>query len=233
MRKSEGGSRYFSIFILCFPYAGFSLLFSGNRDSGPIRTLDFSDIMKNGEVGKMRLERMANTDHERYADAWKLYKASFPYHEQRETASQEKILRDKGYFFDLIYDGELFVGLLLYWETDLFLYVEHFCILPEMRNRRYGQRTLAWLKESGKKVILEIDPPADDISLRRKGFYIRNGLVENPYPHIHPPYHKENSGHRLVVMSYPSMLSEQEYLRFRRFLEDRVMDGAVDASGGE
>ena len=65
--------------------------------------------------------------HERYADAWKLYRASFPYHEQREIASQKKILRDKGYFFDLIYDGELFVGLLLYWETDLFLYVEHFC----------------------------------------------------------------------------------------------------------
>ena len=29
-------------------------------------------------------------------------------------------------------------------------------------------------------MILEIDPPVDDISIRRRGFYERSGFVENP-----------------------------------------------------
>ena len=39
----------------------------------------------------------------------------------------------------------------------------------------------------------EIDPPTGDISRRRKGFYERGGFVENPYPHIRPPYHATGS----------------------------------------
>jgi len=43
----------------------------------------------------------------------------------------------------------------------------------------------------------------DEIARRRKGFYERCGYAENPYPHVHPPYHCGNKGHELVVMSAP------------------------------
>lgn len=80
--------------------------------------------------------------------------------------------------------------------------IEHFCILPEMRNKQYGQKALALLAKQGKTLILEIDPPKDDISKRRKGFYERCGFTENLFTHIHPSYHKENGGHHLVIMKY-------------------------------
>lgn len=60
-----------------------------------------------------------------------------------------------------------------------------------MRNKQYGQKTLSLLAKQGKTLILEIDPPKDDISKRRKGFYERCGFTENFFTHIHPPYHKE------------------------------------------
>lgn len=44
-------------------------------------------------------------------------------------------------------------------QNESFLYIEHFCILP-------------------KTLMLEIDPPKDDISKRRKGFYERSGFTE-------------------------------------------------------
>lgn len=147
-------------------------------------------------------------------------------HKQREALSQTAILHDDAYHFDLIYDAGTFVGLVLYWETPEYIYLEHFCILPEMRNLKYGQRTLSLLKTRQKTLILEIDPPIDAISVRRKGFYERCGFMENPYPHIHPPYHKENKGHELVIMSSPAPISQAVYDAFHAYLRDKIMHHA-------
>ena len=152
-----------------------------------------------------------------------LYATSFPLHEQRERESQLSIMSHPDYHFNLILDGEKFVGLMLCWETIDFIYVEHFCIFPELRNNNYGRRSLELLSRKGKPLILEIDPPIDDISIRRKGFYERAGFVPNPFKHIHPPYHTGNSGHELMIMSYPCRLSESDYDRFNRYLSETVM----------
>lgn len=171
----------------------------------------------------MRFERVIGKDHPLYQQALELYRISFPSHEQREGASQARILDDGEYHFSLIHDGDRFAGLALYWETDSFLYLEHFCILPEMRSRGYGQKALALLGQRGKTVILEIDPPVDAISLRRKGFYERCGFAANPWPHVHPPYHRGNRGHDLVVMSSPGPITQTVYDAFRHYLNQRVM----------
>lgn len=176
----------------------------------------------------MNLERIAYPSHPLYKRALELYQMSFPPHEQREALSQVAILRDDTYHFNLIYDEGTFVGLILCWETPDFIYVEHFCILPEMRNRQYGQRVLSLLKERQKTIILEIDPPIDAIAVRRKGFYERCGFVENPYPHIHPPYHRGNKGHELVVMSSPAAISQAQYDSFSAYLQEQIMNNAFE-----
>ena len=171
----------------------------------------------------MRFERLTTAEHPLYRKALELYGISFPAHEQREGHSQARILGDPAYRFTLIHDRDELVGLILYWETDRFLYVEHFCILPEKRGRKYGQKALELLGQQGKTVILEIDPPVDDISVRRKGFYARCGFTANPYPHVHPPYHRGNAGHDLVVMSCPGPITQAGYDEFRDFLDRHVM----------
>ena len=113
-------------------------------------------------------------------------------------------------------DGKLFVGLALYRETAEYLYIEHFYI-------HYGQRTLELLAEFGKTLILEIDPPMDAIACHRKMFYERCGFAENPFPHIHPPYHAENRGHALVVMTYPIPIPQEKYNDFYRYLTEKVL----------
>ena len=125
-----------------------------------------------------------------------------------------------------MYDGKLFVGLVLYWEAAEYLYIEHFCILQTLRNHHYGQRTLDLLAEFGKTLILEIDPPTDEIACRRKSFYERCGFAANPFPHVHPPYHPGNHGHALVVMSAPAPLTQKDYDAFNRYLQDEIMKDA-------
>ena len=75
-------------------------------------------------------------------------------------------------------------------------------------------------------MILEIDPPVDAVSIRRRGFYQRCGFVENPYPHVHPPYHAGHAGHALVILTAPSAISAEEYAGFANFLRERVMKDA-------
>lgn len=73
----------------------------------------------------MRLERVTSAAHPMYTQTMALYKSSPPY-EQREAPSQERILGDGDYNFAPVYDGKLFVGLVLYRETAEYLYIEHF-----------------------------------------------------------------------------------------------------------
>ena len=171
----------------------------------------------------MRTERITSVKHPLYAQAMELYRNSFPPHEQREAASQERILHDNAYHFTAVYDGDVFVGSVLYWETEEYLYIEHFCILPDLRNRRYGQRTLELLAACGKTLILEIDPPTNEIARRRKAFYECCGFAENPVPHVHPPYHAETRGHALVIMTYPAPISREQYDGFYCCLTGHVM----------
>ncbi len=171
----------------------------------------------------MEWRRLTQPEEPAFGRAMALYEASFPRHEQRLPDEQRAVLSHPEYHFIQLFDGAEFVGLLLYWEAEDFRYVEHFCVRPELRGRRYGAKALEELGRDGKTVVLEIDPPVDDIARRRQGFYQRCGFAVNPYPHVHPPYRPEYPGHELVVLSSPRALTPAEYGAFACYLSAVVM----------
>ena len=85
-------------------------------------------------------------------------------------------------------------------------------------------RALARLNGEGVPVVLEIDPPRDEVSIRRQHFYERCGFTANPYRHVHPPYRAGYQGHPLVVMTCPAPASQEEYDRFAAYLGGTVME---------
>lgn len=172
----------------------------------------------------MHFERLTNENHPLFNKALTLYDLSFPYFERRELKSQIQTLKDCDYRFDLIYDNDAFVGLILFWETEKFIYIEHFCIFPELRNKKYGQKVLNAICQTKKTVILEIDPPVDEISIRRKNFYIRCGFFENPFYHEQLPFHKNDTTHHLIIMTFPRVISQAEYDFFKTYYKNRIMN---------
>jgi len=86
-----------------------------------------------------------------------------------------------------------------------------------------GSRCLKKFCDMRNLVILEIDPPVDPISIRRKNFYMRLGFQENNYQHKHPAYRKENLPHELIIMSFPKSISEAEYMEFNEYLKKTIM----------
>lgn len=181
----------------------------------------------------MHTVRLESANHTMFSRAMALYQISFPMQEQREMASQQAVLNREAYHFDLLYEGDSFVGLLLYWEEAGFVYVEHFCIEPGDRGKGYGGQALELLRQKGKPLLLEIDPPVDETARKRKRFYERAGFVSCPFRHIHPPYREGHKGHVLEVLSYPGVLDESGFLAFQKYLVHTVMGEEPGVTGAK
>jgi ribosomal protein S18 acetylase RimI-like enzyme len=170
----------------------------------------------------MRLERLSTSNAHLFDRAFTLYQSSFPVEERRDDLEQQRVLNKNDYHFDLIMMDDSFIGVMLYWETDNFVFLEHFTTLPELRGNGYGKKALDLLKTKNKIILLEIEPPVDDTTQRRYNFYKRNGFIMNPYHHIQAKYHLGDEDLELKVLSYPKMLEKDEYRSFYEYMTREI-----------
>ena len=131
------------------------------------------------------------------------YEASFPRHEQRLPDEQRAVLSHPEYHFIQLFDGAEFVGLLLYWEAEDFRYVEHFCAPSGAAGPPYGAKALEELGRDGKTVVLEIDPPVDDIARRRQASTRGAASPSTPIPTSIPLTGRSTRAIELVVSPAP------------------------------
>ena len=93
------------------------------------------------------------------------------------------------------------LGLLTAWSFEEFIYIEHFAIAPTLRSQGYGTEALrTFIKEQRKPIILEAEPPTDDITRRRIRFYERSGLILYDFPYIQPAYTPKGNPVELRLM---------------------------------
>ena len=170
----------------------------------------------------MRLERLSTFNAHLFERAFKLYQSSFPIEERRDGFEQQRVLKKEDYHFDLIMIDDTFVGVMLYWETESFVFLEHFTTLPEVRGKGYGKSALDLLKEKGKIILLEIEPPINGITQRRYNFYKRNGFAMNPYYHIQAKYHPGDADLELKVLTYPRVMEKEEYRLFYEYMTREI-----------
>ena len=157
-----------------------------------------------------------------WAEAWALYEASFPDCERWDGTGYDRAFGDPHFEADGIWRGDEFIGILFHWNAGDYRYVEHLAVSPRLRGQNMGSKALAAFCQ-GRRVILEIDPPEDEISVRRQHFYQRLGFVANPYAYIHPSFRRPFHPHRLVLMSYPEALTYEEARGFADFIREQVL----------
>ena len=166
----------------------------------------------------MELRPLNPKDEELYARAFSLYEAAFPVQERRDAREHQRVMENPDYRPAVLLEKGQFLGIVFYWETEGFIFLEHFATLPALRNQGIGARALAQLKAKGKPILLEIEPPEDELTNRRYGFYRRNGFVMNPHRHIQPKYHRGDPDLELKILSYPAPVDEAFYRHFRSYL---------------
>ena len=113
---------------------------------------------------------------------------------------------------NIIFDDDLPIGFITYWDFDRFYYVEHFATNPALRNGGYGKRTLEHLCEHLKyPIVLEVERPVEEMAKRRINFYQRHGftLWEKDY---YPMY----------LMVHGNLDAEKDYEEIRHKLHTVV-----------
>lgn len=170
----------------------------------------------------LRFHPLRSTDDPLWAAAMRLYDEAFPPKERRSEADLVRALGDPFFRAEAILREERFAGILFYWLFGESRYVEYLAVDPALRGHHLGSEVLA-LFCRGRRVILEIEPPADETTRRRQRFYERAGFRTNPHDYLHPSYNRPFEPHRLVLMSYPTSLENDEARLFADFVRERVL----------
>jgi len=163
-----------------------------------------------------------------YKSFLEIYTISFPVHEQRNSRQQEEAFGDDRYHLVIKTEGELLVSFIAYWDFPDYVYIEHLAVNPDLRGQNKGSELLNdFAAITDKTIILEIDPPVDEMSWKRLSFYERLGYIPNTYTHYHPAYNKANKPHKLLVLSYKEELTEKVYGQFYKDLCNIVMKNSL------
>ncbi len=155
-----------------------------------------------------------------------IFEASFPFEERRERRDWAGAFRDPRCVARLYGDENSARAILVFWNFGHCRYVEYFATAPGERGNGLGGAILdAFVGETpDSPVVLEIEPPEDELTLRRLRFYERHGFTRDSAEHLHPPYHAGFPRQRLVPLVHgnaPLPPSARE--RFIRDLETVAM----------
>lgn len=153
-----------------------------------------------------------------------LMQASFPTSERRTYAGQKELLADPHYrLITETNSNNQLIALMAVWEFPSFRFIEHIAVDPTTRGSGIGGKIMtAYIEESPKPILLEVEYPDTDIAQRRIGFYERLGFRLNPFDYVQPPLQKGETYLPLKIMSYPQILTEEEFALQKEVLYTNV-----------
>lgn len=155
--------------------------------------------------------------------AWRIYDTSFPRCEKRSREHLEQAFADPLFLPGIALCRGRVAAILFCWRMPEAVYLEHLAVDPDLRNCKLGARILEHLTAGGTPLVLEIEPPEDELTRRRCGFYRRNGFVVNDFSYTHPSYSRPFEPHPLVLMSWPEPLTRARCEAFGKFVREMVL----------
>lgn len=148
--------------------------------------------------------------HPFFSEWWQLYESSFPVTERRSSAQHAAAMQNPAFHCLHLSDAAGFAGILAYWQWQDTIYLEHLAITPERQGQGLGHQALALLQG---RVIVEIEPAVDSVSVRRLAFYESCGFYCLSHPHVQLAFQSGQPDIPLWLLSRP-LLEESEILAF-------------------
>ncbi|MGN0231991.1 MAG: GNAT family N-acetyltransferase [Muribaculaceae bacterium] len=146
-------------------------------------------------------------DSEQFIIINNLYESSFPIDERRDYENFINILNTKSNIFSLeasvTENGEI-IGFISHWDFEDFIYIEHFTVDEALRGHGYGREIIeSFMSRTQLPIILEVELPDCEMSIRRIKFYERLGFkLHNNVKYIQPSYGQGRKEIELKLMTY-------------------------------
>ena len=157
----------------------------------------------------IKLQPISTSDLQHYKFMEELLVDAFPPEEYRQLEELREYTDRTGNFHNnIIFDDDLPIGFITYWDFDRFYYVEHFATNPALRNGGYGKRTLEYLcNHLQLPIVLEVERPVEE-------------MWKNDY--YQPPYKPGDDFLPMYLMVYGDLNPEKDYEDIRHKLHTVV-----------
>ena len=161
----------------------------------------------------IRFQPITTSDVQHYKFMEELLVESFPPEEYRELEHLREYTDRIGNFHNnIIFDDDLPIGFITYWDFDEFYYVEHFAVDPAQRNGGHGKNVLNHLCELLQHpIVLEVEMPEEEMAQRRINFYKRQGFVLWEKPYLQPPYRPGDDYLPMLLMAHGNLEHERDF----------------------
>jgi ribosomal protein S18 acetylase RimI-like enzyme len=149
------------------------------------------------------LQKIENVYDTNFEELYDLYTSAFPSYQRRTWAGLETLFNKKPAFqsFTIKSDNE-FVGLLNYWNFEKFVYVEHFAVHADYRNKGIGTSVMKeFLSKIELPVVIETETPRSLVASQRIHFYERLGFYMTTNFYMQPPYEGSQVMMSMLIMS--------------------------------
>lgn len=159
-----------------------------------------------------RIENSSNTLLEKVE---RTYNDSFPKAERRAFSLLRKLIdSERRFSVSALMRGSEYVGFITTWSFSCFTYIEHFAIDPSARNGGIGGKAMCEIIAScPTPIVLEVEMPTDEMSIRRIGFYERLGYTFDSHTYFQPPYRKGEQPLEMRLMIHGSLDCSFEEVR--------------------
>lgn len=165
-----------------------------------------------------------NINKTEFDKVFKLMKESFPESEYQTYEKQQKLLNTKEYKILTKYDeNKNLIAFMALWDFPELVFIEHLAVSPLCRGGGIGTKFMKEVMEKyNKQIILEIEPPKNDIAAKRCRFYERLGFSICDFEYYQKPLRENQPKLRLNLMSYPEPLDKNRFEYVKDFLYRNV-----------
>jgi ribosomal protein S18 acetylase RimI-like enzyme len=153
------------------------------------------------------------------------YETSFPPPERRTFNDLLQLLPHPDMHVCGLVSEDQLVGFIVYWPWEEFLFVEHVAIDPNRRGRQLGHQAIEHvLRLTTPYVVLEVELPEDDFSIRRIQFYERLGFHLTTFSYAQPPYQRGEPSIPMQLMSIPAITHPNVCTAVANTIRERVYE---------
>ncbi len=160
---------------------------------------------------------MRNINESEFNTAYDILESSFISAELKSREVLYKQWKTKEVEIALYETQGIISGVITLWEFSDFVFAENFAVKKDFRNKGIGATLLRDVinEYTGKRIILEVEPPKNEIQKRRIMFYERNGFTLSPFGYTQPPLRENAEKVELLIMHTGKDLTEEEFKSIR------------------
>lgn len=166
------------------------------------------------------LEKLNLSD---FDDVYKLLQENFNFDEYGTYNDQKELFTCPLYTPYGIKENNKIIVFISIWTLNNFSFIEHFLVDKNYRKKGLGTKTLnEVLKITNNLTCLEVEPPINELNIRRIEFYKRNGFYLNKYNYKQPSMASNKQPIDLLIMTFPKAIDEKEFNNIKLELYNSV-----------